>query len=397
MNSYIGKAISKTDYLSVFILFMLSGSPVFTWQWQYFLAAVICLVILKRKTLKCGKYARILLLVLWCVFLCQYVVFETSSSFLAFCNLSAKILFAFFVVCHLGIKFRYVYFHVIYKLCLVSLFFYGIYMLTGKAFSLLPLEHYDSVILWNVSKSGSVRNAGFLWEPGAFSGYIICAFLLYIDQLDILIKRYKKEVTYMLIALITTMSTTGFLVLMLMISYYVLVFTKKKSYLWYVIPFVIALFTYMLSQDFMLAKLDHQLAGLNDFDIYGDRIDHGRFSAALLDWHYIYRHPFIGNGFDSQIRYSDHLYLGDHLVGFGNGFTYMIGCVGIVFMLVYLYLFGVEKRTSSKLVRYFPAMIIILLLQGECFLNYPLFYALSFSMIIENKKYENNCSTSYSA
>ena len=92
---------------------------------------------------------------------------------------------------------------------------------------------------------------------------------------------------------------------------------------------------------------------------------------------YIEKHPMFGNGLIEQTRYADHRHLWGMSLGHGNGFSNYMAQMGLVAMFVYLLLLykSVKGNIFSK---WLVVLIVVLLLQGEQLLNYPLFLSLPF-------------------
>ena len=105
-----------------------------------------------------------------------------------------------------------------------------------------------------------------------------------------------------------------------------------------------------------------------------------RLGSAILDWHYIKKNPITGNGLADVTRYEDHLMYKELIGGFSNGFTDVVAKFGIIFILLYLMLVykNLPFRPIDKL---FFCCMLVLLLQGEYFMDYPLFAALPFIAI----------------
>ena len=82
--------------------------------------------------------------------------------------------------------------------------------------------------------------------------------------------------------------------------------------------------------------------------------------------------------------------LGEYMKGAGNGFTGAINMLGIPFII--LYFLGIFRNLSHipKANRLVFIFAIILILNGEYMLNYPLFWSLLF---IKMPQYERNIGT----
>lgn len=217
-----------------------------------------------------------------------------------------------------------------------------------------------------------LRNSGMFWEPGAFAGYLILALVFVaLKNGKFQVGAYKKEVFWIVIGLLTTMSTTGFIVFGI-----ILVIYSMQNYGWgrLVLLPVIGLLIYLafFRLNFMQKKMELQFnnaMGMSKFDI-----SNSRFGALNMDLQYIKAQPLTGNGLDVKTRFRFHPWItGD--IGHGNGMSNFLAYWGIPFFLFWLYcVFKFSLNISqSKMTAWSALIVIILVLQGEQFLNFPIF------------------------
>ena len=102
-----------------------------------------------------------------------------------------------------------------------------------------------------------------------------------------------------------------------------------------------------------------------------------RMGAMKIDFQQIMRHPLVGNGFVMTSRYEN---LGNKMAGAGNGFTGVINMLGIPCIAIYLMALYRSLNFNNKQ-KIFFILLIVILLNGEFFLNYPLFWGLPFIML----------------
>ena len=153
---------------------------------------------------------------------------------------------AYFIAIRLGIKFRYAYLNVLYVFCIISIVFY----LAMALFHILPPnlfpvgELYRSVFIYNVREGEilNLRNCGPFWEPGAFAGYICILFILFFDKLPLLWSVHKTKVKWILLTLVTTFSTQGYLIMFCIVVFYFLNkrFTVKTVFISFVLIVFVA-------------------------------------------------------------------------------------------------------------------------------------------------------------
>lgn len=378
------KHISWLEYMVMFYMLCISGNPLFIYAESKFLYAISALAIgglcvVKRKLLSNKK----IFFWLFCscvLFLLQYIQLELTS-LNADLNFIARLYIAFLSVSFLGHKFREAYFKVMVVVALISLPCFLI-QLSGFSFG-YEVDRYKTILFYSFMKGE--RNAGMFWEPGAFQGYIMMVPLLFSNQLKQLWKKHKSGCVILLIALLTTQSTTGYIAFASFFFLTILVNGKISNMLKGVLLSISVIgFTYMWTQDFMGEKITEQYEHAKNMQ--KGEISWDRLSVMYIDFYNIKRHPFIGNGFMDEARYG---IWGEYMRGAGNGFTGAMNMFGIPFM--FLFFISLFRNLSYVPItnRLIFIFIVVLLLNGEYFLNYPLFWSLLF---IKNPKNEINSS-----
>lgn len=398
MEKLIGMNLSKkkiTIYLYTFLFVAMSGNPLFSpiddTAKYLFVAFVLLLAVWHHTYFNFNKGIRYygFFGFFGLIFLFQKLVlgFVSLPSVIAF---MARITLGYIIIRYVGHNFKYAYFQIIFLVSLVSIFGYAWNALGMDIPAVYVMERTAewsdnsarNIILFNQHSSGQ-RNSGMFWEPGAFACYICLAFLFYLGNIRTLVKLHKWKVLIVLVALITTYSTTGYIVLFIL-GIATIYMEYKKKYGPFVLPilFTFGLIAYIIYEntDFMKEKMDQQVAAASQRDQGEFAPD--RMSALLFDLHYIGKHPLIGNGFHVSTRFADHPALQKEVLGHGNGFSDFLASMGILSFLFYLYFIARYNKNH-------PAIFIIgilFLLQGEPLLNYPLFLSLPFVFIYD----ENN-------
>ena len=371
--------ISKLEYLVMFLAIALSGNPILIYSGSkliYVVAAAAIFILCLMKGKKLSNTTFIFWLVCSCIlFFFQNTILKITSVMAEF-NFLARLYIAFLTAMFFGYKFRKVYLRVMVAICLISIPLF-LLDLAGINFG-YTIDRYSSVLFYNFMNIG--RNPGMFWEPGAFQGFIMLVPLLYSDSLKQLWITQKKQCVILLIALLTTQSTTGYLAFAAFIFLTILLNGKMNIVIrgGLIAIFFVAL-TYIWSQDFMGEKIADEIKSAQTIGS-GD-VSWTRMGAMVIDIKNISRHPIIGNGFLMNSRYG---ILGDYMAGTGNGFSGTINMLGIPFML--LFFIGIFKNltfipTPNRLIFIF---IIIMLLNGEYMLNYPFFWSLLFIKIPQN-------------
>jgi len=256
----------------------------------------------------------------------------------------------------------------------------GLHMGVHNYFAYGRMVEYSNLDLW--------RNASFFWEPGAFAGYLILAMIfLRMARANLPQRIYKRYFVVLSIALFSTLSTAGY------IAYSVTLLlhcgcdqeaTKKKSakiahVVYIMLPVLIGCaFIAYNKLPFMKKKIDSQLIILDTRRAGWHRT---RMGSLLLDWEYIKRRPLEGWGLHQTTRFALHPEFFDTPQGMGNGMSDFAAKFGITGMLIWLFYtframtYLTRRNLSATMI---GMLAIILVLQGECFLNYPLFLGLMF-------------------
>lgn len=367
-------SIKKIDYFVAFLIIAASGNPlvVLTTKWNSIFIAVLMLLLCysNRKTLINIQLIKILFGFIILFSFQKLLLKDTSLP--AEINFLSKLYTIFLASTFLGTKFRYTYFKVIYWISLISLIGFVLNCL-GFTFG-VNFDRYKSIFLYNnIIELVTIRNSGMFWEPGAFQGYIILVFLFYLKEWKSFWTIHKKECIILSITLLTTLSTTGYIVFCCYIIY--MLFASKINKLIKITTLTAALIAciYAYSNiNFLGEKIEEQYE--NAQNLRAGDVSWTRMGALMIDLQHIKKHPVIGNGFLMTSRYG---VLGNKMHGSGNGFTGAINMFGIPCILIYLILVY-RNLNFTNLQKIFFVSIIIILLNGEFFLNYPLFWGLIF-------------------
>lgn len=193
----------------------------------------------------------------------------------------------------------------------VASFFFHLFPDTGKGNNVLFLFQWlDSSKVYEYSYS--LRNSGCSWEPGRFAIMLIPAILINLSREGVKFHK-NKRILILLAALASTMSTTGYSIVMLIYAlYWIREFTIKKALIFLFIALPLSFLIFSL--DFMGKKIQDRAnfegltrERLNDINYNAQK--HGdeylgsldRFESAYLEWINFQEEPLLGYG-----RNSDH-------------------------------------------------------------------------------------------
>ena len=382
--------LSPQAFLLVAALLLSSGSRVFaTFGYIYILGCILSLLLAFNKPTRNFIKKRTLVLlyvfVIALVFAVQYINFGWNT-IPGIINFIAKLLFASTIIAYYGSSFRVCYYWVMFFFCSVSIPLW-LLQLIGVKLSCFSLPFHASILVFNCPLESSIRNCGPFWEPGAFAGYILVAFLVFFASPSYLFRHAKASIV-LLVALLSTMSTTGYLAFFVLVSLYLIQSRASLSKVIMIACLAICSVYCYSRLDFLEEKITEQAKSAVTLGV--GEYSSTRMGAFLFDLYYFKKNPLTGNGLHYRTRYSDHLSvmksLGKEggLANTGNGFSNFLGSFGISFYVIYIYLFFVNNRLVRNRTKWSFLLVLLIVLQGECYLSYPLFLGLPFVKLLNS-------------
>lgn len=250
-------------------------------------------------------------------------------------------------------------------------------------------ETNANIIFWGLQRDigTEYRNCGFMWEPGAFAAMLLPAIFL---AFAISKHKWNFKITVMVIALLTTLSTTGYIGLAVILIWHFLAL-KKRKILFILGPFAIILFTYLfITLDFLGAKIiDHfetiDIIIDNAYSTNREFASLGRFGSAKMDLIDLQKNLFFGiGGSDEQMTT-----IKGKFINRTNGLTNYLLRFGVVGFLLFFWFF---IKSSQNLSRYFSysypyffIIIILVLSFSNGVLLTPLFLMFQMTFILNSK------------
>ena len=392
--------INKYEYFITFLLIVMCGftSADIIPAKSYFLS-FMCLLYLANKRKRQSITPLIILIIsYWIIGIIHWNVYNYISS-RCFWVIPLLMISGFYIMDKLGERFKYAYMNIMTVLAAISLIFYTVMLVTGFVPSLSFFENssYKSIFIFNMrlNEISAHRNCGPFWEPGAFAGYILMVGFMFFNQLDILWKEYKKKCIILLLALISTFSSQGYLAFgILVLLYYLRSHYNIKTILGISVFMVSATFIY-INIDFLREKINNQFELASDWESNESLQSANRFSTTLLDIYYIEKSPIIGNTDNLQIRYKDHPFILNVIdekgnYGSGSGTSTTIAIYGIPLFILWMYFTYISlRRTYSIKESFFLLLFIAILGSAEAYNGYILYLSLPFLMLNNNKYYKN--------
>ncbi|WP_418748984.1 hypothetical protein [Faecalibacillus intestinalis] len=206
-----------------------------------------------------------------------------------------------------------------------------------------------------------VRNAGFAWEPGAFSSIIIIGIFCNILRKGFILSNNKHLILF-LITLFTTQSTTGIGILLACSVFWAFVNGRKG---WAIIWLIAAIFLFMVLP-FMQEKILGEYVIMNEQvrnveNVYSHAA-YGRMSSFVLSWQEFLRHPILGLG-----GYAGGTYLmqrGIDNVALISGIGHLLSMYGAVMSFLFFKLLYKSGKSFSHVFETKNGYMIIVVMLG---------------------------------
>lgn len=370
---------NKLDYISMLFIIVTSGMATsYSRSIEHvlfvFCACVICLVYLKVKLSK--QY--FIAIALWFTYIgLSYIKYPGDNYFWPFLYFVNFTIIYTLVRFH-GLSIMWKFEQVIFHLSILSLFFYfwqnydlnsmlGVWRnldISGSLFD-KPYTYYFHTFFYTIhqfidTSKGSVRNAGFCWEPGPFSCFVVFALFISIAINSFKLKRMVPRLIVYTLALISTQSTTGILALFVIITWYIYNL-KNVKFLYFVgLPVIILVFAFTYNKlPFLKEKIEAQLQeNLRQVVLNTDASEFesglGRFQSLQITFYEFIDNPILGIGANQKSRWAAQMNLNViPTTGIGN-FMSRFGLFGIIPLLFWLWK---SSQNISRLLNYKGAWV----------------------------------------
>jgi len=195
------------------------------------------------------------------------------------------------------------------------------------------------------------RNCGYTQEPGSFAVYLCLAIFinLFITSSD---KNSRKRFWVLVITLVSTQSTTGYVIFMVITVFYIL--SKNLSKILLVFPFAIVALIYVSTLPFMSNKIVDLLTETNTLDqliirSFGaeETFTPQRFTSFVITFRDFQANPILGLGPDNEKSWL--LKIGARISPISGMGTLLaqFGLVGFFFFIIF------SLRSSFFFAKYF--------------------------------------------
>lgn len=232
---------------------------------------------------------------------------------------------------------------------------------------------------------GSDRNCGMFWEPGAFAPFILLAIAILILEKDKEIQRRNLKMVVLLITLITTFSTTGYIALAICVT--MILFDSKSSRLQKVgilllVVTVIAIGFYYFSDSIFNArgyttfgKLYKIFENSNYLDANSNNSSSVRLYSVIRPLEICLNHPFLGVGYVNLQQMTADSTRGAITCTFSNWF----GMYGFIYgcMMLGGYLRFARLTGTNTMNRVLLSVLMLLCIATEDFSNNAFFLGIA--------------------
>lgn len=397
-QTYLNMEVSKHEYLIMLYFLSLCGNVFFGTflpQTIYVITASIFVLLYLFKENVNYRFSRwsinnmfIMIATFILLFFAQYVVLGWNTV-PGIINHICKFIVGAGIIVYFGERFRIVFFRTMSLLCMIALPLWIIQQFSG---GIGGLSWSLGKTIWiYCCRTGEdiVRNCGFFWEPGAMGGYIALLTLLFFNDLTELYKNNKFKCLIIIATLLSTQSTGGYMSFGTILVAY-LAFSMRSKWKYVLFPiYLSAAFLIYNSVDFLSDKVKGQNEKTQEL-VWGE-YSSTRSGTFYFDLYYIVKHPLVGNGLHERTRLADHpglvqlLARGD-VAAAGNGFSDTIAKWGLIYCFVYGLIFFRNNKELDTKRKLFFLLLVCVILQGEQFMNYPLFLGLPFVRIVDSKQ-----------
>lgn len=353
--------LSKKESLIIisFVLYISSRPPFLVVN----IAIILLFLFLVRLHFKYSidffdKYTVSILIIYPIISFTYFLIFNTLEVFLSI-RMFLLLIIATLILKLMRYNFLFTFEKLLYFLTIISLIFYPLQLLSHDKTLILvsnisqfnPLTEQDeemkNFLIWGMDVDSGIRNSGFAWEPKAFVNFLILGIIIRLIQNNLNIK--DKRILIYTLAVITTLSTTGFLILFGLIPLFILFNKSPDKFFKYLIP-VTLIFIYIMQLDFMWNKIKMEWEGryeyeslLSDSRTFSKR-SLGRTPSMFVDLIDFSKQPILGFGLQRDLR-TQSVYT--KLVRV-NGLTDWIASFGIIGIILFIFghYYGFKKYLS---------------------------------------------------
>ncbi|MDB5030801.1 hypothetical protein [Mucilaginibacter sp.] len=323
-----------------------------------------------------GKFS--LIYITFCTLRSVFLIHLPASYYLNDVLFLFKYVFTSFLFCAV-LRDQAIYYltKVIFQLAILSLPLYCLQLVAGDAvYALgkainLPDPHfsgYVNFLIFTYVKLHHIRNSGFSWEPGAFGFFLNLGLLMHLVTNNF---NFDKRAKWIMLAIVTTLSTTTYVAF----AFIILLYFRGRGVKFITVFFFIGPILCVLASmmpfmfDKIVATYNNDLDDMKNIqtlsDWYiqrGETMPLNRFAsilylAGVFGYNLIWG---VSNIYNETIPLIKHLNLSNGIFAFMAQF----GGIGLCFLMYRCYLFF-KKNTCSIELSIYSIMVILISGFGE--------------------------------
>jgi len=375
-------------YILTTILVFLQGSVLFSGSRVLLIVFLfVAFGIFIIKNIKFDKFIFIVFFFLIIVSIAQFFKFSFIS-YTTLIGTLTRFLLPYFFIKIINKNYLKYFVNVLFFFTIISLLlyipsvlfpaFYNFLLSLSGSSGIRNLMEENNLIVYTVEtdvRLGFLRNSGFFWEPGAFSGFLIVALLC-----NIVINRrlWNFKNIIFLFTIITTFSTSGYIAMFMVVLFYYMVNLNKRI-TYFLIPLLCLSAWYSYFQlDFLGERINTEIQMTEKGDVKYT----GRLGSGEKDFQDIKKYPLIGRGRNVNTRFES--YDKNDILEFHrtNGVTDFAVKYGMLFWIFYFFniyksfrLFCENYNFSSKFALYILLVIFTIgfsqtFFQGTFFISF---------------------------
>lgn len=199
-------------------------------------------------------------------------------------------------------------------------------------------DHYSIFFFTIEARASQFRNTGFAWEPKGFANFLALAIFINLCRNKLNFKNKKMYV--FLLALITTFSTTGYIIVFVFFSLF-LIYNSTIKLKIFIAPFFIFSLYFLFQLQFMYDKIEKEVTTKGNYEriLTTDRDDRetfslGRIGSFIVDFKDFVKKPIIGYGMQREER-TQHPWVKLVRVNGISDILASFGITGLIFFLFY--------------------------------------------------------------
>jgi hypothetical protein len=263
---------------------------------------------------------------------------------------------------------------VIIDLTKISIPFYLFQLVAGDALynigsaiglpPFVPVYHYTNFIVFTYVKEHAMQNSGFAWEPGAFGFFLIMGLIMHLFKNKF---KFDRDAKWLALGVITTLSTTSYVALgVVILMYYRAKGVKISTLAIFAVPaLAVAVFKLPFLLDKVVEIYKHDMRDLKNIawlSAYylkvGEQMPFNRFASLLFIYNQYHEKLIFGvsNIFVESVPYLRNANTSSGLFEYFAKF----GIVAFLLLIYRVCQFFKKFATSNEQVFYTVLLVMIL-------------------------------------